>query len=365
MTNMSGSSDFALRLTQQCCQTGKNVCLSPYSARIALSIALNGARGETLRQMSKVLGYGSNTIEQINKSNVNIHRMISKGQSYKQLMVANSLWLNSACRLKPAFVNSVSSTYGALVKSLDFDNPHSMNTINRWISEVTNGRIERMSNVIDAQMVCVIINTAFFEKEWMMPFEPKDNTRGTWYGSGNRRSQITYMNQTKDLLYRKTKEYEVVNLPYLLSGFSMSLLLPSAGSNPLNVLSKLNSKTFDVTSRTARPVEVYLTLPKFKFDSEIDLIPPLIRMGMKTPFGEHPDFSAICANTIDRTFIGRMKQRCSIEVNEKGTVAAAETEGIPYGAFPVILKFNRPFVFMIRHDGTGDILFSGVVYEPQ
>lgn len=367
MTNTSGSSDFALRLTQQCCQTGKNVCLSPYSARIALSIALNGARGETLRQMSMVLGYGRNSIDHINQSNIKMHKMVSTGVSYKELMVANALWLNDHYRLNPDYVQRVSSKYGAVVKPLDFGNPRSVDVVNRWISKATNGRIPKMNDHIDPMMMCIIVNTVFFHGKWLTPFESKNNTRATWYGSGSRRSQIIYMNQNEDMDYKHSNDYDVVKLPYQQTSISMYLMLPRVGSTPQKVLSKLTSKSITAMVKGLSSESVYLTLPKFKLESDIRLIPPLREIGMKVPFSEHADFSILVGGKNDGSFIGHIEQKCSVEVDEKGTVAAAATEAIPVGCFsmPVKLTFNRPFVFLIQHGGTGEILFSGVVNDPQ
>ncbi len=367
MQPAQSSSDFALRLTQQCYENGKNLCLSPYSARIALSMALNGARGETLRQMAKVLGYGSSSIEQINQSNIKTHRMVSTGLSYKELMVANALWMNDHYRLNPDYVQRVSSKYGAVVKPLDFSNPRSVDVVNQWISEATNGWIQKMNDRIDPMMMCIIVNTVFYQGKWLTPFEPKDNTRATWYGSANRRSQIVYMNQNEDMDYKHTNDFDAVRLPYQQTGISMYLMLPRVGSTPQKVLSKLTSKSLTTTVKSLSSKDVYLTLPKFKLESDIKLIPPLEEIGMKVPFSEHADFSILVGGKNDGSFIGQIKQKCSVEVDEKGTVAAAATEAIPVGCFsmPVKLTFNRPFVFLIRHDPTGELLFTGVVNQPQ
>ncbi len=386
------SSDFALRLTQQCNQDGQNLCLSPYSARIALSMTLNGARGETLRQMTKVLGFGSSSIEQVNQSNVKTIRQISGALTPAEMLVANSLWLHQLYRLDPGYARKVNSVYHAPVNTVDLHDRQTVNLINQWVTKNTNGRINRMYDSIDSQIAMIIINTVLFHGEWLDPFNPKANVKAVWYGSEGKRSTATYMCKDEDMGFSQTSKYDMVRLPYNLSrlasaikpgsttsseGFrkimqlqqtlAMYLILPAPNSSPQKLLGILTGKALHDMVANLDTSHAELSLPRFKMDVETKLIPPLTKMGMPLPFGAHADFSGMLARVSQDLWIGEAKQKCMVEVNERGTVASAASGiGMMLGISPnpPKIKFNRPFVFLIRHDPTGEILFTGVVNQP-
>lgn len=392
MANVSGSSDFALRLTQQCYQSGKNLCFSPYSARIAFSMALNGARGETLRQMAQVLGYGSSSIEQVNQSTVNTIKQISDDLTQEEMLIANSLWLDQRYRLEPGYTRRVNSVYHAPVNTINMGDRSSVDVINQWVTKNTNGRITRMYDSIDPQTLLILLNTVLFQGEWLEPFDPKANVKATWYGSKGKRSNITYMCKDKDMEFAQAKAYDIVRLPYNLSrlasaikhgdttsseGFrklmqlqrtmAMYLILPAPNSSPQNLLSSLTSNSLHEMVASLKIGHVELSVPRYKMDIETELISPLTKMGMPLPFEKHADFSGMYGNGATELKIDEAKQKCMVEVNERGTVASAASGLMTIMGInpnPPKIKFNRPFVFLIRHDPTGELLFTGVVEQP-
>ncbi len=392
MANALGSSDFALRLTQQCYETGKNLCLSPYSARIALSMALNGARGETLRQMAKVLGYGNSSIDQINQSNLSGMKQISGTLTPEEMLIANSLWLNKSVQLSSSYARKVNNVYRAPVNTINLGDRRSVDMINQWVTKNTNGRIKRMYDRIGPQTLLIIINTVLFQGEWLDPFKPKENVKAAWYGSKGKRSTTTYMTKDEDMEFAQTSKYDMVRLPYNLSRLAAAIkpgdtmssdgiykemelqqtlamycILPAPNSSPQKLLGNLTGKSLHEMVARLDIGHAELSLPRFKIDVETELISPLTKMGMPLPFGMGADFSGMDGSGSKGLKIDEAKQKCMVEVNERGTVAAAASGLMVLGINPnpPKIKFNRPFVFLIRHDPTGEILFTGVVNQPQ
>ncbi len=392
MAQNSGNSDFALRLTQTCCDSKQNLCLSPYSIRMAFSMALNGARGNTLRQMTKVLGFGNSSVAQVNASNTKLIKAISDHLTRDEMVMANSLWLEKTYRLEPSYTRAMNTAYQAPVNLVSMHNSHTVELINQWVADKTQKRIMRMYERISDETLLIIINAVLFKAGWLHPFSPKHNTKATWNGSKGKRPNTVYMQISRDLEYVQAKTHTMVRLPYsisrVISGLTSSkmtndqlklemelqdtlamyCIMPAEGSSPQKLLSSLTSISLAQMIDSLKIGHVDLSLPRFKMAVETNLIPPLKKMGMLLPFEERADFSGMVPKALGSVKIDDAKQKCVLEVNERGTEAAAATGiGMTLGISlnPPKLTFNRPFVFLIRHDPTGEILFSGVVNDPQ
>ena len=355
-------------------------------------MALNGARGNTLRQMTKVLGFGNDSLAQVNASNTQLMKTISAHLTQAEMMTANSLWLEKTLRLDPNYSRSINASYQAPVNLVSMRDSHTVDLINQWVAEKSQKRIMRMYERISGDTLLIIINAVLFKAGWLSPFDPKKNTKDTWYGSKGRRQNTVFMQISRDLEYIQAKTHTMVRLPYsisrLISGLTSSkmtndqlklemelqdtlamyCIMPAEGSSPQKLLSSLTSISFTQMIDSLETGHVDLSLPKFKMAVETNLIPPLKKMGMLLPFEERADFSGMVPKALGSVKIDDAKQKCVLEVNERGTEAAAATGiGMTLGISlnPPKLAFNRPFVFLIQHDPTGEILFSGVVNDPQ
>ncbi len=249
-----------------------------------------------------------------------------------------------------------------------------------------------MYDLLDPQTMLIILNTVLFQGGWIDPFDPKKNVKATWHGFKGKRQNINFMKKDKDMEFSQAKTHAMVRLPYNLSRLAvtikpggitgetlhqamqlnrtlaMYLILPASGSSPQKLLNSLTGPSLDQMIDGLNIGHVVLSVPRFKMEVETDLIAPLSKMGMPLPFEKHADFSGMFTKMASPIEIDQAKQKCVLGVNERGTVASAASGLMTIAGInpdPPKLEFNRPFVFLIRHDPTGEILFTGVVNQPQ
>lgn len=362
---LSPDAGFSLKLTRECFKPGTNMCLSPYSVRIAFSMALNGASGSTLRQMATVLGYSDVNVSAVNKQNEQSLRAMTAGLPQGMLQIANSLWMSIHEKLNPTYVKRVTAAYRSDVFPQDFRQSNAVTKVNKWVDQKTKGRIKKLFEKLDADTILVLVNAITFDGKWIKQFDPKQTRSAPWLMRNKMLYKVPYMSQTNDFAYNITGEYSAVQLDYDTKGWSMLLIMPEVDI-PLNkFLSELTvRKLTDIISQLSSS-DVSLSMPKFDLASEHKLIPILKSMGMTQPFGGEADFRAMSGTGSRNLYISEALQKATITVDEKGTKAAAATGiGMMKMSMPRQLLFNRPFIYMIRNEATGELLFTGVLEKP-
>ena len=340
----------------------ENVFVSPLSASIALSMTANGGDGSTLEEMKTTLGFVDYSLEEMNGYYKKLVNGLLTVDNTTTLGIANSIWIKEGFNVKQPFVDVNKDMYDAEVRTLDFNSPQAVNTINGWCSDKTNKRITNILESIDPSARVFLINALYFKGIWVNKFDKSSTVSEEFTSVSGQKSMVDMMHQECSIPYTSEVGLQVAELPYGNEAFSMVLLLPGDGQNIDNLMSQLTPENWEKwTSRLSSRI-VDIKLPKFKLEYSRELINDLMMMGMRVPFdGRLANFSKMSDADL---YINLVKQDTFVEVNEEGTEAAAVTV---VGAFetsvgpsqPISFHVNRPFIYVIKEKSTGAILFMG------
>jgi len=372
MVGSSNTFGFDLfRYIEQNNESQENIMVSPLSIDYALFMAYNGAKGETKEQMKTLLHATGLTDEQFNQNNQNIMEALIAVDPLVQMKIANSIWHDRDFNVLSSFIQVNQAFYKAVVESLDFSDPQSVQIINNWVSEQTNGKIPTIIDQISEDAVLYLINAIYFKGQWKYQFDETLTMPRPFYKLDGTQSNPETMVAQAALRYYENEKFEAVELPYGQGNYSMVVLLPKTSSNPSEVISLMNSQNWDSwIEGMAEHESVVVNLPRFTFSYEMSLNSTLQGLGMINAFTPGvADFSGI--TTQMEIFISRVIHKTFVEVNEQGTEAAAVTaiefENTSVGPDEPEAKYfyvDRPFVFVIRERDTNAVLFAGKVMEP-
>jgi serpin B len=351
-----------------------NMIFSPYSISLAFSMAYAGARGETETQMAGTLNYlpqqtqhaAFNALEQ---------RMSGLGEkdggdaSPFQLSVANAAWGQQGYHFEDAYLETLAGHYGAGLRAIDFGrSEEASEEINSWIANETENRIKDLvsPDIIDASTRLVLANAIYFKASWLSRFEEEQTQDGLFTTADGIEVTVPLMRQTTYLDYAEGDGYQAVRLPYKGDAVDMLVIVPEEGRFE-QVEERLGAGFFDEVRGGLSEHYVRLTMPRFDFETDLNLPELLAAMGMKTPFDPGAaDFSGMTGER--ELYISEALHRANITVDEKGTEAAAATVlAMPLSSVPEPVKMSadRPFIFAIAERETGEILFLGRVTDPK
>jgi len=373
---VSGNSAFAFGLYQYLAEGNDNLFYSPYSISLALAMTYAGARGETERQMADTLHFilsQDRLHPAFNGLDLELDRRGegAKGKDAEgfRLNIVNALWGQDGYEFLAEFLDLLAENYGAGLRLLDFAKApeESRVTINDWVSDQTEGRIEDLipKGIIDGLTRLVLTNAIYFNAAWSEPFEADQSDDGTFYPLDGSQVTVPMMRQTESFPYAEGEGYQAVELPYDGLELSMVILLPRAGGFEA-FEGSLDAERVDAIVKDLARRRVALTMPKFEFESAFSLKGALAAMGMPDAFTGAADFSGMTGNR--DLFIAEVIHKAFVSVDEAGTEAAAATAVVmalsAMPEVPVEVTVDRPFVFLIRDIETGAILFVGRVVDP-
>ena len=353
------------RISQQDAKSAENIFLSPLSASMVLSMTASGAQGTTLQEMQKALGYGNMDQAQVNSYYQTLISSLGKLSDNTQIELANSLWYDKNFKVKKSFKDTSKQYYLADATALDFNSPEAKNEINSWVERSTHGKITEMIDDIPAQTSMYLINALYFKGMWSEPFKEQDTRAGVFHLQNKQTVQADFMNITHDFKYYQDQKAQILEMPYGKGSFSMVFMLPNEGSSPQDLLQGMDSASLEETFSALHKRKLAVSVPKFKFSYQKELIELLKSIGMQEAFSPNADFSNLSDDS--RTYIDEVLQKAFVEVNEEGTEAAAATSvGIALTSMPMIEKveLNRPFIFMIKENSSNLILFMGTLADP-
>lgn len=347
---------------------GQNIFISPLSISVAFGMALNGAKGETYDEMVKVLELNGLSLEDINKSNKYLAETLTKIDPKVKFQLANSIWSRLGFPVIPDFLNTNKTYYNAETRELDFSKKEAVDIINGWIYNNTNQKIEKVIDQIDPAVVMYLINALYFKGDWKYQFEEKNTIKSdfTTHPGTKMKALVTdFMVQKRTFRYYEDKKVQVVDLPYGDSLYSMTVILPKEDYSADALISDLSVDYLNVVAKGLTQKQGLLMLPKFKYMYFKELVKILKELGMEKATGGSADFSKITPG--GGIYISRVLHKAFVEVNEKGTEAAAVTV-IEFEKTSVGDNFNmnvnRPFVFIIRENTTNTMLFAGKIIDP-
>jgi serpin B len=347
----------------------KNVFFSPLSVSMALAMTYNGTEGQTKQAMGRALKVQGMDLAELNRASADLLNTLKSADPKIELAIANSLWARRGMRFKEDFLARNRQFFGAEISTLDFGDPQSAATINRWVSANTKGKIDKIIDRIDAQQVMFLINAVYFKGQWQRRFEKSLTQPQPFHMVGGQQKQTPLMAQSGNYQYYRGDKFQAVNLPYGEGGASLYLFLPDPESSLDEFLKGLSYQKWEEWTKDFHDAPGDVKLPRFKLDYENTLNQALSNLGMGVAFTPRADFSGMRSER--DVFISEVKHKAVVEVNEEGTEAAAATSvGIMVTSVrPTPQRFtfiaDRPFLMAIRDSRSGAILFLGAVMEPK
>lgn len=340
-----------------------NVVLSPLSASMALGMTLNGAGGSTFDAMSSTLGFADLTQTEINEAYRALISLLTELDPVVQFDIANAIWANDDIEIDADFLTAVRDAFDAQTESRDFSAPGTLDAINQWVRDQTDGEIDSILEALDPQLVMLLVNAIYFDGSWTHEFDPAD-TRDAAFTTEDGSTVTVEMMSISDVEFPLGGgvDYTAAELPYGGEAYSMLVVVPS--DDPRDFAASLNPTRWNEIIASLRPVEVdALSIPKFELSYDTFLNDALREMGMDVAFRPGADFSRL-SPIGSGLCIDFVRQKTFIEVDERGTRAAAVT-GVGIGPTSFLgLVVDRPFVFAIRERLTGTIVFTGYVSDP-
>lgn len=354
----------------------KNPVLSPVSAYLALSMAGCGADGKTKAEFYSVLGN-----DMMSLSDDMMNALPAKGELLN-LSIANSVWMDDEFIVNDTWLGTIQSLMDAQVFQTDLATEKTMKAINNWIADQTNGLIDRMlSEPLDEQIRLALFNTVYFKGKWQISFEPVNTYKEDFYLDKEQdvTEQVDMMHlYLTDLDYIANDFAEGIILPYQKnegSGDNLAFvaLKPTAGGDVRDMYSKLTNEVVSDIMGKKQTCLVNLKLPKFEITFDKELNEALSNMGLVECFDiGKADFDQIGkTESGDNLYIGLVRQKAKIIVDEEGTEAAAVTEVLMRcGAAmmepqePKEVYFNEPFLYMIMDMDKEIPLFVGILDSP-
>ena len=331
-----------------------NFFFSPFSIISAFGMAYAGASGDTAREIESSLGIDRGIHESLGA----LARDIEGSGCVSS---ANRVWLKDGINLRRDYTDILSLNYESGVKKLAM-NEKSRKEINRWISRKTKGKINDLLQTLDPDTRMIITNAVYFNAEWSRKF-PKSATKNEkFYANGTEKDVVPMMKQRGDFRYCESDGVKVIELPYDGGRFSMIVALPPKESP--DVLKEIDAEKFSAWLDAMAIYDVDLWFPKFKTEKKYELKNVFDALGIRLAFTDDADFSGITAD--EPLKVDKVIHQTFIDVDEERTEAAAATAVVMLKAtaMPMRRPFaefraDHPFMYFIRDNETGAILFMG------
>jgi serpin B len=377
MTALARSSNaFGLDLYRRIHKQG-NLALSPASIASALTMTWGGAKAETAGQMQKVLHLAGSQAE-VMASSGKLATSLQDPARPVTLRIANRLFGEKSYALEPAYVEAAKAAFGAGVEAVDFKHAAdaARTRINAWVEERTEKRITNLipPRGVDGQTRLVLVNAIYFLGEWASPFTKESTHDAAFFVKKGQSRDVPTMHKAESYRYGDAGGLKAVELPYRGDQMSLLVLLPN-DVDGLEALEKsLDDEKLDAIVASLERKRVMISLPKFEVNpaEALSLADLLREMGMADAFDrDKADFTGIAnpPSRADRLFISKVFHKAFVRVDEKGTEAAAATAIIMSRAGSAMqkaveFKADHPFLFVLRDNATGLILFMGRVADP-
>lgn len=366
---VAAQNQFSLKLLQAAhtAETG-NLALSPLSAALALTMTVQGASGTTQSAMQTALQLkGLESAAILNASRTLHQRLTHLGEGL-QVTLANGLFSKAGFDFAPAFLKTNRDYFGAQARPLDFSDPAAAATVNTWVKEATAGKIDQLLQPSDlnALTLMVLLNAIYFKGTWTTAFDAKLTATKPFAAPSGERS-VPFMVRQGEMGYLASPGVKGISLPYGKTGaLRFYAFLPD--QQVASWLQTLTPEALNTLLGAFEERSLRLEMPRFKLETSADLKAPLTALGMGIAFDDsRADFRAMLPQGPD-AYLAKVRQKTFVEVNEKGTEAAAATAVVvatrSAAARPLQLALNRPFLFLIRDEATGSLLFTGIVSQP-
>jgi serpin B len=340
-----------------------NVAIAPISVAMALQIVYNGADGVTQQGMAQTLELGSMSTQDLNNGNAALQGSLLNPDPQVNLTIANSLWMHLDMNSVPAaFTQMDQMYYGATVGDL----AGAPANVNNWVGTETNGLITNiLPNINYAAVIAVIANVIYFKGQWSTAFDPGQTAAAPFNLSDGTQVSVPMMHQSATYGYLQGANFQAVRIPYGQGRLSMLVVMPDSSTTLNNFVAGLTPDMLNSWESQLQTGMGNLSMPKFTATWGASLVQPLTMLGMQAAFCPDPDASfpgigLVCIQDVEHKTI--------VEVDESGTVAAGATTVTITPTVAELPLFNltldHPFLYAIRDDKTGELLFIGTMMNP-
>lgn len=365
------NADFSLSLYGRLAAQHPDLIFSPHSVHTALTMTYLGARAKTAKQMLRVLQL--NRLRK-QKAHMAYHALTTSLTANLAgnvtLNVANAVYVKPGFAVEEAFRTGLRTMYQAEFDRFDFTAEGGPEApINSWVTNRTAGKIQDFlsAGTVTPLTAMIIVNAIYFKGGWKEEFDAEATTEQTFYQDGGSTVPVQMMTRTGTYNYTNSDALQshVLELRYQGDRFSMFIVLPTTRNGLGQVESALTYQALTTALQAAREVRVRLFLPRFESETKVSLKQTLIAMGMRDPFNPNKaKFQGISSDPQQELHISDVIHQAVVEVTEEGTEAAAAT-GVILGlrSFPgprtVEVRADHPFLYLIRDNLSGTILFMG------
>jgi serpin B len=368
-----GNTQFALDLYGKLRTRDGNLFFSPFSISTALAMTYGGARGETAAEMANALHFGPDP-DRLHAGFAALLADLNRGNPKKrgyQLSTANALWVQKNFGLLPDFLNLTRNSYHAGLNEVDFERAteEARKTINTWVEDKTQHRIKDLlqPGILSADTRLVLTNAIYFKGLWDSQFKKKVTQDEPFKTAAGNSVKVPMMHQKAKFRYMKGDDFQALELPYQGKELALVVFLPDKVGGLPEFEKKLTESQLKQWLSRLGTDEVQVALPRFKMTAEFNLNDTLRALGMRQAFVPGgADFTGISGSGRN-LFVQAVVHKAFVDVNEEGTEAAAATGvAIALTSLPQIKVFraDHPFVFLIRDNRSGGILFMGRMTAP-
>ena len=349
----------------------ENIMISPLSVSLALAMTYNGADGETKTAMEETLKVHGLTTDEINSSYQTLVNALKSLDEKVILEIADAIFYRQDFTVEDDFITVNQQYYDAEVSPLDFNSSDALETINNWVADKTNDKITSIINNIPGEAVMFLLNAIYFNGIWQKEFNEESTQEQSFYLVDNSTVSVEMMSKVDTVEYTSNDLFSAIKLPYGGGNYNMLVFLPESDKTTGDIIERLDTDNWENWMDSFEATQgVQIQLPKFKFEYGIELNNILSEMGMEITFSSDADFTGI--NKDGGLYIGFVKHKSFIDVNEEGTEAAAVTVVGIYNTVSdenknnyIPFYVNKPFLFAITEKDTGAILFIGEVNHPE
>jgi serpin B len=366
---------FALDLYTKLKTAEGNLFFSPYSISTALAMTYAGARGNTEREMAEVLHFAMNQGDlhsSFSKLQGHLNEVRKKGNI--RLSIANALWAQKDYRFLRTFTDVVRKSYEAEAKNVDFrgETENVRKKINAWVEENTENKIVELlkPGTVSEDTRLILTNAIYFKGNWARQFKKSQTTEMPFKLNSAKSVMVPMMQMNKEMCkYAENTKLQILELPYKGNDLSMVILLPRDVDGIRSLENEFSTDTLNMWLNNLHQQEVEIYLPKFKIEYGMSLTDNLKEMGMVSAFNPGiADFSGM--DGTKSLYISDVVHKAFVNVDEEGTEAAAATAVTVHLSAYVerhipVFRADHPFIFLIRDNGTGSILFMGRISNPK
>ena len=362
----AAAADFGVRLFQTSMEEGKNTLISPLSVLYALAMTANGADGETLTQMEKVLGMD---VDKLNSYMLAYLDLLPESKDYK-MSLANSIWFKDDPNfaVEQSFLQTNADYYGAGAYKAAFDEG-TRNDINNWVKEHTDGMIPEIIDEIPDEAIMYLVNAFAFDAKWADEYEEHQIREGRFTMEDGTHQDVDMMH-SEEYTYLEDDLATGFVKYYKDRKYAFVAMLPNEGVSVSQYVDSLTGEHLRELLNNPQDLTVFASIPKFETEYDIEMSEVLQEMGMTDAFDWRvADFSRLGTYTVDgmNICINRVLHKTFISVSEQGTRAGAATavEMVAEGAAEIIeykeVVLDRPFVYMLIDCETNLPFFIGTM----